>query len=246
MPMRRRSFFLFILFYGIGTYIMLDMFIAVILDHFTYIYEDDDEAITRNDLRNLKEAWRRFDPKSKGYMDVADVPKLLFSLTGPFTVRLHAEPAWKAMARQRFAADFYELCRVIYKPGQDGKGHFSNFSRYLPAATTPEGGAAAYEAEVPIAERVLSRYSNVKIATRGIDPKAAARWRILFERFLAPRLVAFFLRRAYRLREPQRKARIANFISSELGARREAEALLQEQKLRQEFKAKQTNYNMVR
>jgi hypothetical protein len=34
-----RSFFVFIIFYGLATYILLDMFIAVVLDNFTYWYD---------------------------------------------------------------------------------------------------------------------------------------------------------------------------------------------------------------
>ena len=56
--MHDRSFFLFITFYGFATYIMLDMFIAVVLDNFTYWYEESnvDGGHTREDFRTYVSA----------------------------------------------------------------------------------------------------------------------------------------------------------------------------------------------
>ena len=53
-----RSYALFVLFYGFGTYIMLDMFIGIILDNFSYWYNEDESSVrlTRDDFRKYVHA----------------------------------------------------------------------------------------------------------------------------------------------------------------------------------------------
>ncbi|KAI8049930.1 Ion transport protein-domain-containing protein [Syncephalis plumigaleata] len=85
------ALFLFISFYVIGTYILVNMFIVVVIDNFSYTYQRDIRAayVTRADLRGFKRVWADFDPKATGYIPVRVLPAFLRALTGRFSVRIY-------------------------------------------------------------------------------------------------------------------------------------------------------------
>jgi hypothetical protein len=85
------ALFLFISFYVIGTYILVNMFIVVVIDNFSYTYQRDIRAayVTRADLRGFKRVWAEFDPKATGYIPVCVLPAFLRALTGRFSVRIY-------------------------------------------------------------------------------------------------------------------------------------------------------------
>ena len=46
-----RSYFIFLTFYTFGTFLTLNLFIVVILDNFSYWYQQDSVRLERNDFR---------------------------------------------------------------------------------------------------------------------------------------------------------------------------------------------------
>ncbi|KAI9598651.1 Ion transport protein-domain-containing protein [Syncephalis fuscata] len=111
------ALFLFISFYVIGTYILVNMFIVVVIDNFSYTYQRDIRAayITRADLRGFKKVWVEYDPKATGYIPARVLPSFLRSLTGRFSVRIYDD-----------AHDVTNLRRRAIK-GQRGPGGGNTF-----------------------------------------------------------------------------------------------------------------------
>jgi hypothetical protein len=68
----------------------------------------------------------------------------------------------------------------------------------------------------------------------------------VFELFLAPRLIAFYLRRAFRMRDPVRRGRMGAIVKSESDRKREADKEAFDRKRREALRARRANFNMVR
>ncbi|KAF9393527.1 calcium channel protein [Podila verticillata] len=88
------AYVMFLSFYIVCTYILLNMFIAVIISNFSFAYQQDSltTLITREDLRNFKLTWAKFDPRGTGYIDPKDLSKFLRSVDGRLCTRVYASP----------------------------------------------------------------------------------------------------------------------------------------------------------
>lgn len=88
------AYFMFLSFYIVCTYILLNMFIAVIISNFSFAYQQDSltTLITREDLRNFKLTWAKFDPRGTGYIETKDLSKFLRSIDGRLCTRVYASP----------------------------------------------------------------------------------------------------------------------------------------------------------
>ncbi|RKP08010.1 Ion transport protein-domain-containing protein [Thamnocephalis sphaerospora] len=97
------SLFLFLSFYIIGTYILVNMFIVAVIDNFSYTYHRDIRAsfVTRSDIRKFKRVWATFDPLATGYISVQELPRLLRSLTGNFSMRIYDDDHGIAELKRR-------------------------------------------------------------------------------------------------------------------------------------------------
>ncbi|KAG0272810.1 calcium channel protein [Linnemannia exigua] len=85
------AYFMFLSFYIVCTYILLNMFIAVIISNFSFAYQHDTitTLITREDLRNFKLTWAKFDPRGTGYIDPKYLSQFLRSLDGRLCTRVY-------------------------------------------------------------------------------------------------------------------------------------------------------------
>ncbi|KAG0335288.1 calcium channel protein, partial [Podila horticola] len=88
------AYFMFLSFYIVCTYILLNMFIAVIISNFSFAYQQDSltTLITREDLRNFKLTWAKFDPRGTGYIEPKYLSKFLRSVDGRLCTRVYANP----------------------------------------------------------------------------------------------------------------------------------------------------------
>ncbi|KAG0244946.1 calcium channel protein [Actinomortierella wolfii] len=91
---RAWAYVMFLSFYIVCTYILLNMFIAVIISNFSFAYQSDSIStlITREDLRNFKLTWAKFDPRGTGYLQPKDLSKFLRSLNGRLGLRVYEGP----------------------------------------------------------------------------------------------------------------------------------------------------------
>ena len=163
-------------------------------------------------------------------------------LKGALSVRTYKTPAWEVMDSKPWAADFRELCRLYYKPvSRDKTG--TTITQNFPPRTRGAQGVDTAAGPSEAAKRVLEKY---RMRTRGKYPKAQERWHLLYNQYILPRLIAFYLRRTFRLRDPQRGRRLGAFIKSDAEEKRRKFEAEQETKRREEMRQKRMQCNMVR
>ncbi|KAL1962687.1 hypothetical protein VTN77DRAFT_9231 [Rasamsonia byssochlamydoides] len=82
---------LFIAWNIISMYIFVSLFVSLIFESFSYVYQRSSGlyAISRDDIRRFKEAWATFDPDGTGFISKAQFPRLLGELSGVFEMRIY-------------------------------------------------------------------------------------------------------------------------------------------------------------
>ncbi|KAL4937035.1 hypothetical protein BDV06DRAFT_203799 [Aspergillus oleicola] len=82
---------LFIAWNIISMYIFVSLFVSLIFESFSYVYQRSSGlyVISREELRRFKQAWAEFDPEGTGYITKEQFPRLLGELTGKFEVRIY-------------------------------------------------------------------------------------------------------------------------------------------------------------
>ncbi|KAI9373064.1 Ion transport protein-domain-containing protein [Aspergillus egyptiacus] len=82
---------LFISWNIISMYIFVSLFVSLIFESFSYVYQRSSGlyVISREEIRRFKQAWAEFDPEGSGYISKENFPRLLRELTGVFEVRVY-------------------------------------------------------------------------------------------------------------------------------------------------------------
>ncbi|KUI66341.1 Calcium-channel protein cch1 [Cytospora mali] len=82
---------LFILWNILSMYIFVNLFVSLIYESFSYVYQRSSglAAVDRDELRRFKEAWRSVDPHGTGYISKDTFPRLLGELSGVFEMRVY-------------------------------------------------------------------------------------------------------------------------------------------------------------
>ncbi|KAI0815719.1 Ion transport protein-domain-containing protein [Xylaria sp. FL0064] len=82
---------LFIAWNLISMYIFVNLFISLIYESFSYVYQRSSSMahIDRDEIRRFKEAWRSVDPAGTGFISKEDFPRLLGELSGVFEMRIY-------------------------------------------------------------------------------------------------------------------------------------------------------------
>ncbi|KAL2858284.1 Ion transport protein-domain-containing protein [Aspergillus pseudodeflectus] len=82
---------LFISWNIISMYIFVSLFVSLIFESFSYVYQRSSGlyVISREEIRRFKQAWAEFDPEGTGYISKEHFPRLLRELTGVFEVRIY-------------------------------------------------------------------------------------------------------------------------------------------------------------
>jgi voltage-dependent calcium channel len=85
--------FLFISWNIISMYIFVSLFVSLIYESFSYVYQRSSglSIITREETRRFKQAWATFDPLGTGYISKENFPRLLGELSGVFAMRIYDE-----------------------------------------------------------------------------------------------------------------------------------------------------------
>lgn len=84
---------LFIMWNILSMYIFVNMFVSLIYESFSYVYQRTSglSKISRREIRRFKQAWAECDPDCKGYISKDDVPRLLGELGGVFEMRIYPQ-----------------------------------------------------------------------------------------------------------------------------------------------------------
>ncbi|OBA19685.1 hypothetical protein METBIDRAFT_46054 [Metschnikowia bicuspidata var. bicuspidata NRRL YB-4993] len=86
------AYFLFMSWNVISMYIMLNLFVSLILDSFSYIAGGKQYAhlISRPEIRKYKKCWQKFDPQGTGYISPQDLPRFLHLLDGALSFHFYS------------------------------------------------------------------------------------------------------------------------------------------------------------
>lgn len=84
---------LFILWNILSMYIFVSLFVSLIYESFSYVYQRSSglSVVTREETRRFKQAWATFDPDGTGYISKETFPRLLSELSGVFAMRIYDE-----------------------------------------------------------------------------------------------------------------------------------------------------------
>ncbi|KAI1467423.1 Ion transport protein-domain-containing protein [Daldinia caldariorum] len=115
--------FLFIAWNLISMYIFVNLFISLIYESFSYVYQRSSGMahLDRDEIRRFKEAWRSVDPAGSGFISKEAFPRLLGELSGIFEMRIY---------------DSGDSVQQILEDVRNDKKHM----RHSSIATTSNGG----------------------------------------------------------------------------------------------------------
>ncbi|WPG99815.1 calcium-channel protein cch1 [Acrodontium crateriforme] len=82
---------LFISWNILSMYIFVNLFISLIYESFSYVYQRSSglSVISREEIRRFKQAWAEFDPNGSGYISKEVFPRFLGELSGVFEMRIY-------------------------------------------------------------------------------------------------------------------------------------------------------------
>ncbi|OKO94604.1 Calcium-channel protein cch1 [Penicillium subrubescens] len=82
---------LFIMWNIISMYIFVSLFVSLIFESFSYVYQRSSGlyAVSREEIRRFKQAWATYDPNGTGYITKEQFPRLLGELSGVFAMRIY-------------------------------------------------------------------------------------------------------------------------------------------------------------
>ena len=82
---------LFISWNILSMYIFVNLFISLIYESFSYVYQRSNglSIISREEIRRFKQAWAEYDPNGIGYISKEVFPRFLGELSGVFEMRIY-------------------------------------------------------------------------------------------------------------------------------------------------------------
>lgn len=83
---------LFIAWNILSMYIFVSLFVSLIFESFSYVYQRSSglSVVNRNEIRRFKQAWATYDPEGTGFIPKEIFPRLLGELSGIFEMRIYA------------------------------------------------------------------------------------------------------------------------------------------------------------
>ena len=105
---------LFIAWNILSMYIFVSMFVSLIFESFSYVYQRSSglSKISRTEIRRFKQAWATFDPEGTGFISKEVFPRLLGELSGVFEMRVYA-------GGEHSVGRILENCRVDTRPYEE-------------------------------------------------------------------------------------------------------------------------------
>ncbi|KAI5291468.1 calcium channel protein [Ascosphaera aggregata] len=82
---------LFISWNLISMYIFVSLFVSLVFENFSYVYQRSSglTTLSRDELRRFKQAWAAYDPEGTGFINKENFPRFLKNLTGKFEMRIY-------------------------------------------------------------------------------------------------------------------------------------------------------------
>lgn len=87
------AYTLFISWNVLSMYIFTSMFIVVVIDNFSYVYQiaGKSSLVSRDEMRKFKRVWAQVDTKQGGYIQRKDFSKFFSKLQGVFEVKIYQD-----------------------------------------------------------------------------------------------------------------------------------------------------------
>lgn len=84
---------LFISWNIVSMYIFVSLFVSLIFESFSYVYQRSSglSTVSREEIRRFKQAWATYDPDGTGYISKEVFPRLLGELSGVFEMRIYKD-----------------------------------------------------------------------------------------------------------------------------------------------------------
>jgi len=84
---------LFILWNILSMYIFTSLFVSLIYESFSYVYQHSSGLgkVSREEIRRFKQAWAILDPEGTGFITKDQFPRLLGELSGIFEMRIYGQ-----------------------------------------------------------------------------------------------------------------------------------------------------------
>ncbi|KAN0117387.1 BcCCH1, calcium channel protein [Hyaloscypha variabilis] len=84
---------LFILWNVLSMYIFTSLFVSLIYESFSYVYQHSSGLgkVSREEIRRFKQAWATLDPEGTGFISKEQFPRLLGELSGVFEMRIYKQ-----------------------------------------------------------------------------------------------------------------------------------------------------------
>ena len=111
----------FVSFQVIGSFVFLNLVIAVILENFSSLGETRSDLVSAANIAEFQEAWATYDPDADQYVPTAQLPYLLLDLPPPMGVRGFFPPGHAGGARLA-----RRLCIKLKLKQRNGEVHFSD------------------------------------------------------------------------------------------------------------------------
>ncbi|MCJ1314261.1 calcium channel protein [Agyrium rufum] len=201
---------LFIAWNIVSMYIFVSMFVSLIFESFSYVYQQSSglSMISRDEVRRFKEAWSTFDKDGSGWISKDNLPKLLGELSGVFEMRIYDG--------EHTVGSILEECRVEQpnRPGGNDPSPDKNVAHGVDIAKLNKRIASINVPEIRRRRARLELFSREVQVTadpdRGISFTSClmilAHYNIITDKN-SLRLEEF-LRRRYRLQKVQEEVRL--------------------------------------
>uniref|UniRef100_A0A7S2IXR0 Sodium channel protein n=1 Tax=Haptolina brevifila TaxID=156173 RepID=A0A7S2IXR0_9EUKA len=188
----------FISFIVIGTFVFLNLVVAVILENFTSLGNVNPDLVSTNDITEFKEAWGRYDPDADGMIPAKVLPELVLGLPPPLGIQGTKEGTSPSKA--------YRFCLSLGLTQVQGEVGFKNVldalinknykARKVEVAAGNEGGPPpAVRDMLEKRQKTLSGSIDLsKVTPAGLDEPLTER-RFEMSRILAEELLRMFIRR---------------------------------------------------
>lgn len=152
---------LFIAWNLISMYIFVSLFVSLIFESFSYVYQRSSGlyAISREEIRRFKQAWATYDPDGTGFISTEQFPRLLGELSGVFAMRIYEG--------EFSVGSILEKCRI--DPQRNSMGSYARNSMVSlaePRYSMRPNSRVSYGVDIDELSRIISRIPVQSIRER--------------------------------------------------------------------------------
>ena len=185
----------FISFLVIGTFVMLNLVVAVILENFTSLGNVNPDLVSTDDITDFKEAWAKYDPDANGQIPAKVLPELVLALAPPLGISGTKEGT-SASKAYRFCLSLgltQDKGEIAFRPTLDALINKNYANKQVRVAKGQDSPPAVREM-LMMRQQTISNVDVSNITPGGLKGPLSAR-RFEMSRILAEELLRMFIKR---------------------------------------------------